>query len=171
MSRPLLRPVLVVPPSCKGVLAKHVIGLAKQCVDKSALVELGGVLHAIVGTAAAFDAIPAREFIDAEQVAVVKHQALRIFGRPASDLLFIRPHDHLSDRLYGLRPPRLHVDERIAILKTYCRHAAHQIGVARCDEVRNTGLVADLHGASINAYRSKRSEDLTELIGDTASPL
>src|SRR5215475_922739 len=47
------------PAECKGILAKHIVRLAKQCVDKSALVELGGVLHTVIGAAAAFDPIPA----------------------------------------------------------------------------------------------------------------
>ena len=135
MSRPLSRPVLVVPPKREGILPEQAVGLAEQRVDEAAPVELRGVLHAVVGAAAAFDAVPAGELVDPEQIAVVEHQALRVLVRPASDLLLVRPHDHLRDRLDRLRAPGLHVDERIAIFQADGRHGAHQIGVAGGDEV------------------------------------
>ena len=58
----------------EGVLPEQLVGLAEQRVDEAALIELRGILHAVIGAAAAFDAIPAGEFVDAEQVAVVEGQ-------------------------------------------------------------------------------------------------
>ena len=87
------------------VLSEHVVGLPEQRAHGTGLVELRRVLHAVVGPAAAFNAIPAGVLIDAEQIAVIKHQALRIFGWPTSDLLFVWPDDHLRDRFYRLRAP------------------------------------------------------------------
>ena len=83
MSRPLSRPVLVGVADRERVVPEQLVGLAEQDVDVAAAVELGGVLDADVGAAAAFDAVPAGELVDLEQVAVVEDQALRVFVRAA----------------------------------------------------------------------------------------
>src|SRR5215510_3616980 len=119
----------------KGILPKQTIGLTEQGVDGASLVELGSVLKTIVCSSAAFGAIPAREFVDTEQVAVVKDQALRILVLPLSDLRLVRPQEHLRDRLQGLRTPGLNADERIAILQAGRRHAAHETVVRDGREV------------------------------------
>ena len=43
----------------KRVLAEKAIGLTEQRVDETALVELRGILQAVIGAAAAFDAVVA----------------------------------------------------------------------------------------------------------------
>ena len=73
-------------PTAKEFCAEQVIGLAEQHVEEAALIELRGVLHADIDAAAAFDAVPAGELVDPEQVAVVEDEALRVFVRQLSDL-------------------------------------------------------------------------------------
>ena len=72
---------------------------------------------------------------DAEQVAVVEDQALRVFVRQLADLRLVRPHDELRDRLDRLRAPRLHADERIAVFEADGRHDAADRAVAGRQEV------------------------------------
>jgi hypothetical protein len=141
-------------------LPEQVVGLAEQYVDEAALVELRGVLHAVIGAAAALDPVPAGELVDAEQIAVVEDQALRVLVRPLADLRFIRPHDHLGDRLHGLRAPGLYADERIAILQADGRHGADQIAVAGVDVVGHARVGADLHGTGVGTQRHERREHL-----------
>ena len=72
-------------PMRERVRAEQLVGLAEQRVDEAAVVELRGVLDADVGAAAAFDAVPAGELVDLEQVGVVEHQALRVFVGQLAD--------------------------------------------------------------------------------------
>src|SRR3974390_1306282 len=97
--------------------------------------ELRRVLHPVVGAATAFDAVPAREFVNAEQVAVVEHEALRILVLPLSGLGLVRPRNDLRDWLYRLRAPGFDTDEGEPIFETDGGHATHEIGVAGFDEV------------------------------------
>src|SRR5262249_49373066 len=89
----------------KRVHAEQAVGLTEQRIDGTGLVELRGVLQPIIRAAAAFDAVPAGEFVNPEEVSVVKHQALRVLGRPASDLLLVWSDDHLRNWFYRLRTP------------------------------------------------------------------
>ena len=155
----------------EGVLPEQAVGLAEQRVDEAALVELRGILHAVIGAAAALDAVPAGELVDAEQVAVVEDQALRVLVRPFADLRFVRPRDHLRDRLDGLRAPGFHADERIAVFDADRRHGAHQVAVAGVDVVGHAGIGVDLHGGGVGAQRRERREHLAERVGEAAPPM
>src|SRR5205085_71800 len=106
---------------------EQLIRLPKQSVDAARAVELRGVLHASIEPRSALDAVVTGELVDGEQVAVVEDEALRVFIRQLTDCAFVRPHNELGDRLDGLRTPRLHTDERIAVFETDGRHhAAHR---------------------------------------------
>ena len=76
---------MTVSGTAKEFYAEQVVGLSEQDVDEAGAIELGGVLHAGIEPRAAFDAIPAGEFVDAEQVAVVEDQALRVLVRQLAD--------------------------------------------------------------------------------------
>ena len=150
---------------------EQAVGLAEQRVERAAVIELRGVGQPVIGAAAALDPVPAGELVDLEQIGVVEDQALRILVRPPADLRFVRPRDHLGDRLDGLRAPGLDVDEGIAIFQADGRHGAHQIGVAGGDEVGHARIVVDLHRAGVGAHRSERRELLAERVGEGAAPV
>ena len=103
------------------------------------LIELCGVLHADIGAAAAFHAIPAGEFVDLEQIRIVENQALRVFVGKRADAGFIGPQDELRDRLDRLRAPGLHADERVAVFQAGRRHDAPEIGLPDMDVVGYAG--------------------------------
>ena len=147
------------------------IGLSEQYLDGPSAVELRGRLHADIGAATAFDAVIAREFIDAEQVAGIVYQALGVFVGKLARIGFIGTNDDLRDRLDSRGPPRLNVDEGIAIFKADRRHHAQRLGVAHGEEVRNARLVRDRGIDRIRADARKRRPDFTGGIGERPPPL
>ena len=171
MSRPLSRPGIGDVGDGERVGAEQLIGLAEQHVDEAGAVELRGVLHADIRPAAAFGAVPAGELVDAEQIAVVEDQALRILVRQLADELLVRAHDDLGDRLDRLRAPRLHVDEGIAVLDAGGRHGAHFGVLAGGEVVRDAGLVFTDERGGVAAQRQERREDLADRIGDAAASM
>ena len=129
------------------------------------------VLNADVGAAAAFDAVPAGELVDLEQVGVVEDQALGILVRQLADAGLVRPHDDLRDRLDGLGAPGLDADERIAVFEADRRHGAELGAVAGRDIVGNAGNVGHRNRRGVRPQLYERREDLPEGIGDAALPL
>src|SRR5215471_5687349 len=89
----------------KGVQPKQAIRLAEHDVERPGSIDLSGVLYADIGSAAAFDAIPAGILVDLEKIAGVEYQALRIFIRKFSNVRLIGSQHYLSDRFDGLRSP------------------------------------------------------------------
>ena len=79
------------PPIANEFCAEQLVGLPEHDIEEAAAIELRGVLHAGIRAAAAFDAIPAGELVDAEQVAVVEDQALRVLVRQLADAGLVRP--------------------------------------------------------------------------------
>lgn len=75
----------------KRVQPKQLIGLAEHNIERPGSIDLGGVLYADVGAAAAFNAIPAGILVDFEQIAGIEYQALRIFIGKLSDIGLIGP--------------------------------------------------------------------------------
>src|SRR5215212_2462697 len=102
------------------------IGLPEQRVDETAAFHLCSVLNSDIRASAAFHAVPAGEFIDAEEIAVIKDEALRIFIRKAADLRLVWPDDQLCNRFDRLRAPGVHGDERITVFQTGGGHDARQ---------------------------------------------
>ena len=148
--------------------------LAEQGVDRAALVELRGILQAVIGAAAAFHAVPAGELVDLEQIAVVEDQALRILVRDlfVGDLAvrLVGAGDYLNDRLERLRSPGLDVDQRITVLHAHGRHEAHEAVVAGLDEIRHAGLIADRGFADVAAQDHERGPGLTQAVDEGAPP-
>ena len=153
------------------IQAEQLIGLSEQYLDGPSAVELRGRLHADIGAATAFDAVIAREFIDAEQVAGVVYQALGVFVGKLARIGFVGTNDDLRDRLDRRRTPGLNVDEGIAIFEADRRHHAQRLGVADGEEVRNAGLVRDRGIDGVGAHDRKRRPDLADGIGVRAPPL
>ena len=153
------------------IQAEQLIGLSEQYLDGPSAVELRGRLHADIGAATAFDAVIAREFIDAEQVAGVENQTLGVFVGKLARIGFIGTNDDLRDRLDSRGAPRLNVDEGIAIFKADRRHHAQRLGVAYGEEVRNPRLVRDRGIDCIRADARKRRPDFTGGIGERSPPL
>ncbi len=98
-------PVLTRVGDRERVLAEQLVGLSEQRIDGAGLIELRGILDAGIEARAALDAVPAREFVDVEQIAVVEDQALRVLVRQLADVGFVRPDDKLGDRFDRLRAP------------------------------------------------------------------
>src|SRR6185437_9654471 len=139
--------------------------------EGAAIVELRRVLNAIIGAAAAFDAIPAGELVDPKQIAGVEDEALRILVRPAAGLRLVWARDDLGDWLDRLRAPGLHANERIAVFDTDRRHRASKFAVAGLDEVCDRRVVVDVERGSVRADRSERREHLSKRVREAASPL
>ena len=139
----------------EGIQAEQLVGLAEQRVDGAAAVELRGGLDADIGAAAALDAVLAGELVDAEQIAGVEDQALRVFVGQLAGLGLVRTDDDLRDRLDRRGAPGLHVDERIAIFEADGRHDAQRLGVAGRQEVGDARLVRDLGVDRVGAQRSR----------------
>ena len=112
------------------VQAEDLIRLPEQHVEGTGLVDLGGVFETGIGATAAFDAVPAGELIDPEQIGVVKHQTLRILVRPLADLGLVRAQDQLGDRLDRLGAPRFDIDKRITVLDADRRHGAGKFALS-----------------------------------------
>ena len=75
-------------PHRERVQAEQLVGLSEQHIDRAAAVELRGRLRADIGAAAAFDAIVAGEFVDAERIAI-EHHALGVFVGQLAGVGFI----------------------------------------------------------------------------------
>src|SRR6185503_18986506 len=101
------------------------------------------VLNASVQSCAALDAVPAGELVDAEQVAVVEHQALRVLVRQLADAHLIRPDNKLGDWFDRLRAPGMHADERVAIFEADRRHEAAGGAFPRREVVADASLALD----------------------------
>ncbi len=152
------------------VLAVELVRLPKQHVDVAAAVELGGVLDAHVGAAAAFGSVPARELVHLEQVRVVEDQALRVFVGELADAGLVRAQDELGDRLERLRSPALHADEGIAIFEARGRHHATHVGMPDRDVVRDARLVGDVEVGEIGPELEERGEHLPVGVDHGALP-
>src|SRR5690606_21540961 len=85
----------------EGITACNMIGLTEQRVGGPAIVVAAGIAHAEIDAGATFNAVVAGEFVALEQGGGVEDEALRIFvrDRQAADILFIRPHEKLPNRL------------------------------------------------------------------------